>query len=82
MQLRNAQVQHAVLGALQTDPEFSYLADAAGAVRSCLHSLLINNHRALFPRGHSAATRQRLSVVKLSPAVAGLQAECGCCLHP
>ena len=35
VQLRNAQVQHAVLGALQTDPEFSYLAEAAGAVR-CL----------------------------------------------
>ena len=32
-QLRNAQVQHAVLGALQSDPQFSYLADAAGAVR-------------------------------------------------
>ena len=32
MQLRNAQVQHAVMGALQEDPEFRYLADAATAV--------------------------------------------------
>jgi len=74
VQLRNAQVQHAVLGALQTDPEFSYLADAAGAVR-CLVTPCYgvrNPWKSVFESSCVSAQNRRVH----------LQARDGAALHP